>query len=158
MRTWIFSTQFPNIVVVGMSSFFLICGPNVAVAQDVVPETEPTYIHISNPPVVVDPKLARSIRFHQLVDQWRTERGATSSIHDMCTTPGYLGILAMGPDALPLLLGELQSEGNDPDHWFVALHYVTKGIDPVHPQDRGDMPKMAKAWLAWAAERHEDAR
>jgi hypothetical protein len=158
MGSWVFTTQVTNIIVVGISSFFLLCGPNADAAQEVRPARDQTsYIHPTGPPVVVDAALERSIQFQRLVSRWRRERGATSSIGEMCTTPAYLSILAMGPDALPLLLGQLQSEGDDPDHWFVALHYVTKGIDPVSDQDRGDMAKMSEAWLEWA-ERKDDAR
>jgi hypothetical protein len=92
-----------------------------------------------------------------LVAQWRLQRGATSSIEEMCTRPAYLSILAMGPDAIPLIVGQLKSEGNNPDHWFVALHHVSKGLNPVPNQDRGDMAKMSKAWLEWA-EQGDDVR
>jgi hypothetical protein len=74
----------------------------------------------------------------------------------MCGHPAYLSILAMGPDALPLIIGQLRSEGEDPDHWFVALHYITKGADPVPEEDKGDMARMSRAWLEWAG-RETDA-
>jgi len=55
----------------------------------------------------------------------------------------------MGQDALPSLIAQLRSEGEDPDHWFVALHHIT-GTNPVPDEDRGDTVMMAKAWLDWA--------
>lgn len=155
MFNWIFSTQPTSIVFVGIASAFLLYGPSTEVPQEIYPATEsPAYVHPITPPVVVDPALARSIRFQQLVSQWRTERGATSSIEEMCTRPAYLSIMAMGPDALPLLVNQLRMEGDEPDHWFVALHYIT-GADPVPDQDKGYMVKMSEAWLAWA-EAQED--
>jgi hypothetical protein len=102
--------------------------------------------------MAISPELERSVRFQRLVSQWFNERGATSSIEEMCTRPAYLSIMAMGPDALPLLLLQLQSEGDNPDHWFVALHYITGQLDPVPAEDKGNLAKMAKAWLAWAEE------
>jgi hypothetical protein len=92
----------------------------------------------------------RLLRFQTLLAQWHLERGPTSSIEEMCTRPAYLSIIAMGPEALPLIIGQLRSEGNNPDHWFVALHYIAKGTDPVPDEDKGDMVKMSKAWLDWA--------
>jgi hypothetical protein len=38
--------------------------------------------------------------------------------------------------------------GNDSDHWFVALKRIA-GEDPVPPQARGDLDRMAEAWLSW---------
>lgn len=89
------------------------------------------------------------LKFRNLVAQWHEERGAASSIAEMCTTPAYLSILGMGKDALPFLLRQLQLEGSNPDHWFVALFHIT-GEDPVPEEDRGDLHQMAKAWLKWA--------
>jgi hypothetical protein len=65
--------------------------------------------------------------------------------------------MAMGPPALPLIIGNLRAEGDNPDHWFVALHHITERANPVRDEDRGDMAMMAKAWLDWA-ETELDAR
>jgi hypothetical protein len=89
------------------------------------------------------------LRFRNLVAQWREERGATSSIAEMSACSAYLRIMAMGKEALPHLIAQLRLEGDEPDHWFVALHYIT-GVDPVPDEHKGDMPMMAKAWLDWA--------
>jgi len=158
MRNWIFSTQSTNVVVVGLASFFWLCGPNADAAQEVRPTVHgSSYICPTDHLPVVTEELQRSIRFQMLVSQWYAERGATSSIEEMCTRPAYLSIMAMGPDALPLILGQLRSEGDNPDHWFVALHYITKGVDPVPDKDKGNMVKMSEAWLEWAT-RGDDAR
>jgi hypothetical protein len=157
MLDWIFPNQTTHIIVAGIGSFFLICGPS-ADAQEVGPITvEPCYVCTTNQcRTTISPDLERSVRFRKLVSQWLSERGATSSIEEMCTHPAYLSIMAMGPDALPLLLGQLRSEGDNPDHWFVALHYITGQLDPVPAEDKGNMAKMARAWLEWAA-RENDA-
>jgi len=59
----------------------------------------------------------------------------------------------MGREALPLILGALRRE---PDHWFVALRRIT-GEDPVPEDARGDLHRMAEAWLRWGAEHGIDA-
>jgi hypothetical protein len=109
-----------------------------------------------SPPVVQD-ALARlevlvedRSRFEQLVTKWRGERGATSSTIDIVLCPSYQSIIAMGEKAIPLILGQMRAEGDDPDQWFWALQVLT-GQDPVDEEDEGNFRKMAQAWLGWAA-------
>jgi hypothetical protein len=87
--------------------------------------------------------------FQQLVSQWRKERGATSSITRMAMCLSYQRIIGMGEKAIPLILRQLEDEGDDPDHWFWALQALTRE-NPVPEDARGDMKEMARAWLDWA--------
>lgn len=66
--------------------------------------------------------------------------------------PAYQRIIGMGPDAVPLILAQLEAEGDDPDQWFWALRAIT-AANPVKPEDQGNTVKMAEAWLRWA--KHE---
>lgn len=91
--------------------------------------------------------------FHRLKELWRRERGATSSITIMATCPSYQGIIGMGETAVPLILRELENEGDQPDMWFWALKAITRD-DPVSERDRGDMKAMADAWLSWGTGRY----
>ena len=88
--------------------------------------------------------------FKLLVDQWRAERGATSSITEMVMCRSHLRIIGMGENAIPLILHEMEREGDEPDMWFVALQILT-GEDPVTDEIRGDFKAMADRWLEWAA-------
>ena len=63
--------------------------------------------------------------------------------------PAYQQIIGMGPAAIPWLLAELERE---PDHWFWALKSITM-VDPVSADERGDIHKMAQAWLKWGKDR-----
>jgi hypothetical protein len=92
---------------------------------------------------------ARQRRFQDLVDLWKRERGPHSSSARLALHPAYQQIIDMGPDAVPLLLRELQRE---PDHWFRALHAIT-GADPIPEASRGNIREMAEAWIRWG--RHE---
>src|SRR5947207_4271000 len=83
--------------------------------------------------------------FAQLAEQWRRERGATSLARRMGEHPAYRRIVAMGEQAVPLILADLERE---PDHWFFALHEIT-GASPVPAQSRGKLPEMAEAWIDW---------
>ena len=87
-------------------------------------------------------------RFLELAKQWRAETAPLSSLTDISMHPCYQQIIGLGPQAVPLLLMELEKE---PEHWFWALKAIT-GIDPVHPEDRGRIERMTEAWLAWGKE------
>lgn len=104
-----------------------------------------------------DPRSLELLRlqtvFDDLVSQWRKERGATSSITEIVMCRSHLRIIGMGPMAIPLILREMEDEGDDPDMWFVALQMLT-GADPVTDDARGNFKKMAALWFDWA-HRHE---
>lgn len=68
-----------------------------------------------------------------------------SSTNAMAMHPTNQRIIGIGPQAIPLILEELQRE---PDQWFWALQAIT-GENPVVVQDQGDMPKMTQKWLEW---------
>jgi hypothetical protein len=84
-------------------------------------------------------------RFDQLVIEWKKATRFSSSTREMAMHPAYQRIIGMGPAAVPFLLRELEV---DPDHWFWALAAIT-GEDPVPPEDRGRLKRMAASWLNW---------
>lgn len=88
--------------------------------------------------------------FRALAAQWREETGHISSITKIVIHPCYQRIIGLGPNVIPLLLRELQTD--EPDYWFWALNAIT-GEDPVNPEDLGNLPKMASAWLNWGEQR-----
>jgi hypothetical protein len=88
-------------------------------------------------------------RFQLLMQQWHVERGATSSITEMAMCRSYLQIIGMGQTAIPMILRQIQGEGDEPDMWFVALQILT-GVDPVTDPIRGDFKAMANSWIQWA--------
>ena len=92
--------------------------------------------------------LSDAEKFNSLVATWCQEVRFTSSLTQMVLHPKYQRIIGMGFTAVPFLLGELERK---PDHWFWALHAIT-GADPVKPEDRGKLRKMAEAWLKWGRE------
>jgi hypothetical protein len=85
--------------------------------------------------------------FRQLVDQWHEETEDVSTIGDRFMHSTYQHIIGLGPDAVPLLLDELQRE---PDYWFWALSAITRE-NPVHLGS--DFDEAVEAWLAWGRER-----
>jgi hypothetical protein len=86
-------------------------------------------------------------RFRHLTAQWKSQAEFLASPTAIAELPAYRSIIAMGAAAVPLILGELERE---PDHWFVALKRIT-GADPVPEDARGDIDRMAQAWLSWGS-------
>ena len=87
--------------------------------------------------------------FRGFVELWYTERiGAASSMAEIIACPSHLRIIGMGLRALPLIIEQLEREGNDPDHWCAALEAIT-GEDPVPEDAHGDTVRIAEAWIAW---------
>lgn len=99
--------------------------------------------------LITVPDVELWFRFQDLFGAWREQRGATSSITKAALCPAYQSIIGMGEDVVPLILAQLDSEGDEPDQWFWALKAITR-VDPVRAEDRGDFAKMAKSWLEWA--------
>ena len=87
-------------------------------------------------------------KFRRLVREWKSRDCASSLVMDHICLPAYQTIIGMGKAVVPLLLEQLRDEGDNPDHWFWALHFITEE-DPVPAEDRGDMMRMAAAWLEW---------
>lgn len=92
--------------------------------------------------------------FTRLAQEWRSAVAFVSSVTEMVAHPKYAQIIGLGKEALPILLQDL---ANKPDHWFPALKAIT-AVDPVPPGDRGDIGKMADAWVRWGVEQGHIAR
>jgi len=101
---------------------------------------------------VVEPCIQDTCKFSQLVEDWQRERGVSSSTSEsILESSAYLSILAMGPKAVPLILTQMNSEGDDPDQWFWALQLLT-GVNPVPEESDGNFNEMARYWFDWAAD------
>jgi hypothetical protein len=88
-------------------------------------------------------------RFHRLAAEWKEQSHFLSNSARMTMLRPYQRIIGMGPIAVPLILEEIRRE---PDHWFWALEVITEE-DPVPPEARGQVRRMAEAWVRWGEER-----
>jgi hypothetical protein len=88
---------------------------------------------------------ALSQRFEALATQWRRETRHMSLMSDIVLNRSYQQIIGLGKPAIALILQDLKQQ---PDHWFWALRSIT-GENPIRPEDRGQVPQMAEAWLVW---------
>jgi len=85
-------------------------------------------------------------KFERLADTWQKETVLVSNIGLIQSNPSYLGIIAMGKDALPFIFNNMRQ---NPNHWFIALNAIT-GVNPVQENDRGNVEAMTTSWLQWA--------
>src|SRR4051812_14866629 len=81
--------------------------------------------------------------FRRLAATWQEETGHLSSMSEASSHPAYEEIIGLGPEAVPLLLRDLEENHT---HWFSALRAIT-GADPVPDEAAGNIPGMAEAWL-----------
>ncbi len=102
-------------------------------------------------PVAVAKEHYDRARFFKLLEQWDLQKGFTSSQDKIETCPAHFGILAMGWDAVPLIMEQI--ENGIMNHWFTVLGLITCE-DPVRAEDRGNYSKMGKAWLKWWKEQN----
>ena len=84
--------------------------------------------------------------FRELADEWHRETGHLSSITASCEHPAHKKIVAMGMDAVPLMLEDLVKNG--PNHWFWALTEIT-GENPITEEIAGKIQLMADRWVEW---------
>jgi len=87
-------------------------------------------------------------RFNDLAETWKFETSGYSSILDIVSNSAYQQIIGMGEDAIPLILEDLKSHRDTPDHWFWALRSI-KGFSPIEEEQRGKIKEMANAWITW---------
>jgi len=85
----------------------------------------------------------------QLHRQWRAETRYWSSLEAKKTHPAYSSIVAMGDEAVPLIL---ESIATHPDLLVMALHDITHE-DPVTPDHHGRLLDIVQDWLRWGTER-----
>jgi hypothetical protein len=88
-------------------------------------------------------------RVIRLLGRWRQETAYLSSSTQITGHPAYQELIAIGPPALPFLFRDLEQTGDG--HLSKALASIT-GAHPVPAEERGQVWKVAEAWLRWARE------
>lgn len=85
-------------------------------------------------------------RFDALLGRWIQDTGPSSSLRDIVSHAAYQEIIAMGREAVPLILRDLERQ---PRHWNPALKAIT-GAAPVPKEHAGRLELIAQDWLSWA--------
>lgn len=84
-------------------------------------------------------------KFDRFCASWKRETEHMSCPDEMILHPAYLRIIGLGPEAIPLILAELEREL---DFWFWALEAITDE-NPIPIGVQGDMKEMRLCWLEW---------
>ena len=85
------------------------------------------------------------VRFRQLEAQLMKETGHLSSSNKIIAHPAFREIAGLGLAVVPFMLRDLEKK---PRLWVWALPEIT-GADPVEASERGNIEKMADAWVRW---------
>lgn len=88
-------------------------------------------------------------KFKADLTEWCEATLFTSSGHQMLEHPAMQRIIAMGEEAIPWILDELQ---RDLGWYFIALYGIT-GEQPHPDKDAGKFDVIVEAWLTWGCER-----
>jgi hypothetical protein len=88
-------------------------------------------------------------RFRQLEAAWLADTAVLSSYTRIVGHPAFRAIVELGEAVVPLMLGDLEKR---PRLWVWALPEIT-GVDPVAPEDAGNIERMSQAWLRWGREK-----
>lgn len=89
-----------------------------------------------------------TIKFSQLSCEVVSDYYYKSSPDSIQKHPSYLKIIAMGKEAIPFLIEELDK---NPTYWFRALGLVANS-NPIKQENRGIVPAMINDWKLWALE------
>ena len=93
-------------------------------------------------------KEALEKKFRRLAGQWRYETGMYSAPRKIIGHPAYRRIIAMGEEAIPLILQDFPNSGG---FWHFALKEIT-GESPVPESAGGRVEVITEAWLKWGRE------
>lgn len=131
-----------------------IAGHSLFAACRMADETTADIDHSDLATLAIAQKIAadrseRDRRFKRFVSEWGQQRNEYSSDpQELAMCPAYQKIIAMGPEAIPLILNELKCR---PDHWFWALNMLTD-TNPIRAEHAGNFNEMVNDWLVWGRE------
>ena len=91
------------------------------------------------------PEAELADEFRRLADEWEAETKYLSNTVQIAMSEPYQRIIALGRPVVPLILAELRER---PQQWFWALRMLT-GVNPVPDDIRGQVRRMAEAWVTW---------
>lgn len=99
-------------------------------------------------PVTTDDQLdvLRRELFHALADWWRDATLHLSSPSEIGAHPAYQKIIAMGEDAIPLILEDLRDRGGK---WYMALRRMVTDPPVIDSASSGNTSRVKEIWLEW---------
>ena len=108
----------------------------------------------------MQPKIGKTAEleatFNVLADKWEKETAFYSLIAQMAQHTAYQQILAMGEEAIPLILRRIEQQGG---LWYHALEYISgtpspAGINKLKTEGWHtiNVKEVNAAWLQWGRE------
>ena len=98
--------------------------------------------------VELPPCTGAELRFNRLKKEWIKRTEKLSNLAQIILDPAYQQIIAMGKEALPLILRSLEAET---DHWFWALKIINDNEDVAEGAET--LATATAAWLRWGREK-----
>jgi hypothetical protein len=117
----------------------LISMPSVDIGKIAVDETTK---------IETEEKIELEKIFTGLAKRWKEETRGYSITSQKYAHSAYQSILVLGPEVVPFILRDLQTNGG---RWFEALKALTKRDDIAKPSDTYE--DAVKAWVAWGKEK-----
>jgi hypothetical protein len=99
--------------------------------------------------VVSPPEVIRETtekKFRRLADKWHNETDMHSSTLKVVAHPAYLRIIAMGRNAIPLILREMKQ---GPGHWLPAINAITEDLRAEGENPASSCATSSEARAAW---------
>jgi hypothetical protein len=90
----------------------------------------------------------RESEFIRLSEEWKRDTGFHSSLSKKFMHPAYQTIMAMGKEALPFILRELEKS---PGHWFYALRFI---VQRDVAENADSFEEARQIWLEWGRRNH----
>jgi len=87
-------------------------------------------------------------RFRRLEAAWLADTYVLSSYTRIVGHPAFRELIGLGYAVVPMMLSDLEKRLR---LWVWALPEIT-GVDPVQPEDAGNITRMSEAWLRWGQE------
>ena len=86
--------------------------------------------------------------FRRLETVWNAETAYLSSYSEIVEHPAFREIIRLGHAVVPLMLRDLEER---PRLWVWAFPEIT-GVNPIPPDQAGNIANMSDAWLRWGRE------
>lgn len=89
----------------------------------------------------------RKSRMEALALEWINDTQWDSSFSRIMQHPSFKKLVASGKPALSYAIARIR-DGDLQVHWFLIAKSIS-GVDPVPPEARGRLARMAEYWLDW---------
>lgn len=98
-------------------------------------------------------ELSPAERFGRLRARFESEMAFVSSVPEMLDATPFRDIVAMGHDAVPLLLDDLERPDAPWVAWVIALRRILGDGPEILDNEAGTRDKVVARWVQWKSKR-----